>query len=151
MNWLLFAKDLTSYYDSKPSTRNKEKFGGDLQSPFHLILNILHQTQEELSLLGCLGVTTSQGRETLRWGISERNYFRRSCFLDCHLLLEPPPSYPAYAVAPFLEHQWPLGSGSCSHLSGVCLASWEQEPWLLLLLHCPQHSTQCWVAQSVLP
>ena len=80
MNWLLFAKDLTSYYDSKPSTRNKEKFGGDLQSPFHLILNILHQTQEELSLLGCLGVTTSQGRETLRWGISERNYFRRSCF-----------------------------------------------------------------------
>ena len=56
----------TSYYDSKPSTRNKEKFGGDLQSPFHLILNVLHQRQEELSLLGCLGVTTSQGRETLR-------------------------------------------------------------------------------------
>ena len=140
-SWLLFAKDLTSCYDSKPSTGNKEKFGRDLQSPFHLVLNISHQRREELSSLGCLGVTKSQGRETLRWDISERNHFR-SLFmqLGCRRLREPPLSYPACAAASSLSTSGPWGldhAGICQ----VCALHLESRN-LGFCFSCTVHSTQ---------
>ena len=141
-SWLLFAKDLTSCYDSKSSTGNKEKFGRDLQSPFHLVLNISLQRREELSSLGCLGVTTSQGRETVRWGISERNHFRRSLFtqLGCRRLCEPPLSYPACAAASYLSTSGPWGldhAGICQ----VCALRLESRN-LGFCFSCTVHSTQ---------